>query len=111
MRGAGLVGGRIVGSSGIFFWVWTFIALGVTAVFSLILSARGLWSLRRGQPPRSTGSDERQMGREAAGGEASRAVAGSKLFGGVAEGADEETVGFVERPAGLAAPSVETRRR
>jgi len=48
MRGAGLVGGRIVGSSGIFFWVWTFIALGVTAVFSLILSARGLWSLRRG---------------------------------------------------------------
>jgi hypothetical protein len=47
MRGAGLVGGRIAGSSGIFFWVWTLLALGVTAVFSLILSARGLWSLRR----------------------------------------------------------------
>ncbi|MEA2561382.1 MAG: hypothetical protein QOH06_2886 [Acidobacteriota bacterium] len=46
MMGAGLVGGRIVGSSGIFFWVWTLFALGVTAVFSLILSARGLWSLR-----------------------------------------------------------------
>lgn len=49
MTGAGLVGGRIANSSGIFFWVWTLLALGVTAVFSLILSARGLWSLRRGQ--------------------------------------------------------------
>ena len=45
MRGAGLVGGRIANSSGIFFWVWTLIALGVTALFSVILSARGLWSL------------------------------------------------------------------
>ena len=45
MRGAGLVGGRIAGSSGIFFWVWTLIALGVTAIFSAILSARGLWRL------------------------------------------------------------------
>jgi hypothetical protein len=50
MRGAGLVGGRIANSSGIFFWVWTLIALGVTASFSVVLSARGLWSLRRGQP-------------------------------------------------------------
>ena len=49
MRGAGLVGGRIANSSGIFFWVWTLIALGVTALFSVILSVRGLWSLRRGQ--------------------------------------------------------------
>jgi len=49
MRGAGLVGGRIAGSSGMFFWVWTLLALGVTSVFSVILSARGLWSLRRGQ--------------------------------------------------------------
>ena len=45
MRGAGLVGGRIANSSGIFFWVWTLITLQVTAIFSLILSARGLWSL------------------------------------------------------------------
>lgn len=45
MRGAGLVGGRIANSSGIFFWVWTLITLGVTSIFSLILSARGLWSL------------------------------------------------------------------
>jgi hypothetical protein len=49
MRGAGLVGGRIADSSGIFFWVWTLIALGVAASFSVVLSARGLWSLRRGQ--------------------------------------------------------------
>lgn len=47
MRGAGLVGGRIAGSSGMLFWVWTLLALGVTSVFSVILSARGLWSLRR----------------------------------------------------------------
>ena len=45
MMGAGLVGGRIANSNGVFFWVWTLIALQVTAIFSLILSARGLWSL------------------------------------------------------------------
>ena len=45
MRRAGLVGGRIANSSGIFFWVWTLITLGVTATFSVILSVRGLWSL------------------------------------------------------------------
>jgi hypothetical protein len=49
MRGAG-VGGEIAKSSGGFFFVWTLIALGVTAIFSVILSARGLWSLQRGQP-------------------------------------------------------------
>ena len=49
MTGAGLVGGRIANSSGVFFWVWTLLALGVTAIFSAILSARGLWSLRRGR--------------------------------------------------------------
>ena len=43
MRGAGLVGGRIANSSGMFFWVWTLIALGVAATFCAILSARGLW--------------------------------------------------------------------
>ena len=47
MRGAGLVGGELANSSGVFFWVWTLLALGVTATFSVILSARGLWSLRR----------------------------------------------------------------
>ena len=33
-----------------FFFGWTNFALGVTAVCSVILSARGLWNLRRGQP-------------------------------------------------------------
>jgi len=47
MRGAGLVGGRIANSGGKLFWVWTLIALGVTSVISVILSARGLWSMRR----------------------------------------------------------------
>jgi hypothetical protein len=48
MRGAGLVGGRIANSGGAFFFVWPLIALGVTALLSVVLSARGLWSLRRG---------------------------------------------------------------
>src|SRR5215510_11417741 len=49
MRGAGLVGGRIANSSGVFYWVWTLIALGVSSTLSIILSARGLWGLRRGR--------------------------------------------------------------
>jgi len=49
MRGAGLASGRIANSSGVFFWVWTLIALGVTSTLSIILSARGLWGLQRGQ--------------------------------------------------------------
>ena len=51
MTGKGVgVGSNIAKSSGAFFFVWTLIALGVTALFSVILSARGLWSLQRGQP-------------------------------------------------------------
>ena len=46
-RGNGLVGGRIANSSGVFFWVFTLLSLGITSLFSLILSVRGLWSLRR----------------------------------------------------------------
>jgi hypothetical protein len=49
MKGAG-VGGELAKSSGAFFFIWTLIALGVTAIFSLILSVRGLWSLRWGAP-------------------------------------------------------------
>jgi len=48
MMGKG-VGGKIAQSSGGFF-VWTLLALGVTALFSVILSVRALWSLQRGQP-------------------------------------------------------------
>jgi Na+/melibiose symporter-like transporter len=42
MKGAG-VGGTLAKSSGAFFFIWTLLALGVTALFSVILSARGLW--------------------------------------------------------------------
>lgn len=49
MTGRGLVGGDIAKSGGAFFFVWTLIMLGVTTLFSVVLSARGLWSLRRDQ--------------------------------------------------------------
>ena len=51
MRGKGVgVTSRLANSSGHLFFVWTLIAIGVTGLFSVILSARGLWSLRRNQP-------------------------------------------------------------
>ena len=43
MKGAG-VGGAIARSNGAFFFIWTLLALGVTALFSVVLSARGLFS-------------------------------------------------------------------
>jgi hypothetical protein len=42
MKGAG-VGGAIAKSDGAFFFIWTLLALGLTALFCVILSARGLW--------------------------------------------------------------------
>jgi hypothetical protein len=49
MRGNGIgVSPRVVNTSGAFFFVWTLIAIGLTALFSVVLSARGLWSQRRG---------------------------------------------------------------
>jgi hypothetical protein len=51
MRGKGVgVTSSLANSSGHFFFVWPLIAIGVTGLFSVILSAQGLWSLRRGQP-------------------------------------------------------------
>ena len=50
MTGSGLVGTDIANSGGAFFFVWTLIALGVSTLFSVILSARELWSLQRGKP-------------------------------------------------------------
>jgi len=41
MKGTG-VGGAIANSNGAFFFVWTLLALGVTALFSVILSAQRL---------------------------------------------------------------------
>jgi hypothetical protein len=48
MRGAHY--GDIARSAGGFFFVWTLWALGGIGGFTFILSARGLWGLRRGQP-------------------------------------------------------------
>ena len=51
MGAGGVFHGQIAKSSPAFLFVWTLHALGVTGMFSLILAVRGLWSLRRGQPP------------------------------------------------------------
>ena len=48
MRGAHY--GEIAKSPGGFFFVWTLWALGGLGGFTFVLSARGLWGLRRGQP-------------------------------------------------------------
>jgi hypothetical protein len=48
MRGAHYP--EIAKSPGGFFFVWTLWALGGLGGLTFILSARGLWSLRRGQP-------------------------------------------------------------
>ncbi|HVG33981.1 MAG TPA: hypothetical protein VM911_12910 [Pyrinomonadaceae bacterium] len=46
MRGKGVgVTSSLANSSGHFFFVWTLIAIGVTGLFSVILSAHGLWRL------------------------------------------------------------------
>ncbi len=49
MSRAGMVGGRIANTSGVYFWVLMLITLGVTSALSAIFSARALWSLRRGR--------------------------------------------------------------
>ena len=50
MRGASYP--AIAKSSGGFFFVWTLIAVGITGTLATILSARALWTLRRGKPGR-----------------------------------------------------------
>ena len=46
MRGKGVgINSNIPKFSGHFFFVWVLFAIGVTGLFSVILSARGLWSL------------------------------------------------------------------
>jgi hypothetical protein len=46
MKGTrGVIGGEIGNSSGAFFFVWILLALGITATFCIILSARALLSL------------------------------------------------------------------
>ena len=50
-RAGGLPAGALAQSSGAFFFVWTLLALAVTSVFLAILSAYGLWNLRRSKAP------------------------------------------------------------
>jgi len=46
MKGKGVgVASRLAGTSGHFFFVWTLLAIGVLGLFSVILAARGLWSM------------------------------------------------------------------
>lgn len=47
-KGVGLAS-RMANTGGHFFFVWTLLALGATGLFGVVLSARGLWGLRRGQ--------------------------------------------------------------
>jgi hypothetical protein len=47
MIGNGMVGPKAMSSGNIFFWVWTLLALGATALVSVMLAAHGLWNLRR----------------------------------------------------------------
>jgi hypothetical protein len=58
MKGAG-IGGAIAKSSGVFFFIWTLLALGVTALLSVILSARGL---REHLPWRAAGQHKQGAG-------------------------------------------------
>ena len=46
MQGAGMISRRIANTPGIFFWVLTLIALGVTSAMTGILAVRGLWNAR-----------------------------------------------------------------
>jgi hypothetical protein len=50
MGRSGITGGATAKSAGAFFFAWTLLMLGVTSIVSAVLSVRGLWSLRRGQP-------------------------------------------------------------
>jgi hypothetical protein len=52
MGARGIFHGEIAKSSPAFLFVWTLHALGVTGMFSFILSVRALWSLQPPQPPR-----------------------------------------------------------
>jgi hypothetical protein len=50
MTGKGIgAGSYIARTGGSFFFAWTLLAIGTTGLFSLILSARGLWSLKWGK--------------------------------------------------------------
>jgi hypothetical protein len=45
-----VVANELARARGDYFFVWTLLALGVTGLFSFVLSARGLWSRQWDQP-------------------------------------------------------------
>lgn len=45
-----VIANELARARGDYFFVWTLLAIGVSSLFSLILSARALWSLRWGKP-------------------------------------------------------------
>lgn len=45
----GMVGPHLTKAGGVFFFVWTNLAIGVTCLYSVLLAGRGLASLRSGQ--------------------------------------------------------------
>jgi hypothetical protein len=49
MGKSGITGGATPKTAGAVFFAWTLLAVGATATSSVILSARGLWSLQRRQ--------------------------------------------------------------
>lgn len=50
-RPGGLTAGTIAASSGLFFFVWTLLALAVTSVVSGVLAVHGLWTALRSKTP------------------------------------------------------------
>ena len=56
MAAAGIFRGQLAKSNGDFLFVWTLHMLGVISLFSLVLSVRGLWSLRRGKAKEQSAS-------------------------------------------------------
>ena len=54
MDSGNIVGRDAANWSGAFLFVWTLHALGVTGMFSLILSTRALWSLQSFQSRKTT---------------------------------------------------------
>ena len=56
MAAAGIFRGQLAKSNGDFLFVWTLHMLGVISLFSLVLSVRGLWSMRRGKAKEQSAS-------------------------------------------------------
>ena len=50
MIGRGLVGPKGLSASGVFFWVWTNLALGAIAIVTAALAAEALWRSFRPRP-------------------------------------------------------------